>query len=1164
MESYADSTVSELHRCLYRAYGSYGSAVSSLRELLAFGVPRRLYSGHSFDPAWKYAQSEGGLMKPIKGAWLLLCLVFATGVVHAQGVGASGDITGTVTDPSGAGTPKATILAVESDKGIQHTTETDTRGEYRLVGLPPATYEITVKFAGFQAQVRKANVTVGATVVVDFRLAVSSKLETVTVTVEQPVVETENGSQSNTVTQQYINGLPSGRGDYLNFTLLMPGVSDSTRMASDTEFRVKQTPQSGLSFYGSNGRGNSVTVDGGEANDNAGGVRLTVSQDAVQEFQINRSNYSAELGGASGATINIVTKSGGNDVRGSLYAFFRNDVMDARNPFSLSQALQPGDAFVPADPDSEAQPVKDSLSRQRFGGTLGFPIHKDKTFLFVAFEGLRQDAENAVPLLTNTNIFRPTSAQTAVLAGLAAQGSTPVTCFAGQPQIPANTCAALLTSALTVSAATGLSAGQKARNAFVVDQLENNGGLFAYNTRAYFASGRFDHHFNEANKLSINYRFGHDREESPDVQSLTGFSRGSSIHTYDNTLQAAWYHLFSPRTQNEARVQWGYNSFDVIPNEPGEVGLDIPGIANLGTNIFLPSLTIARRYELADNFTMIRGHHTMKLGGYFLYRGDHTESHTFFPGRFVFGSLPAGLLSPQLASTTLNSVQSVSLGLPQFYQQGFDNPVYNYPRPFGAGYWQDSWNIWPNFTLNYGIRYELDGQYGPLNTDKNNVAPRVSFAWDPFKNHKTVIRGGYGIFYSQIYGQIADVAKTLGNINGFRQIAQVFVPLTTPITSSATIFQTLFAQGRIQCTTPAPGDAACITPADLSQFTDPSSVFPTPGVPCPACAQPITITHSGPNPFFTVLFSGQPDYRNPYSQQAEYGIEREIASGLSVSASYIYVHTIGLPVAIDINLLPAPFLPAGPAGIPIRQWAGTSCPGGAQNIFTGAVTCFVNFGLLQTNQYSSAGAALYHGGILEIKKRFSDHFTLFGSYTYSKAIDEVTDFNSDFGPMDQTNLAGERGRSTFDQRHKVVFAAVLESPSKNRVLSGFQLAPIVRYNSQHPFNLLAGTNVNNDRHSTNDRPPGAGRNTGIGPDYVTFDMRLSRVFKLTEKANVQLMAEGFNIFNRTNFASVNNVVGVIAPPFDLSGTRAASPSQPLGFTSAFPKREIQLGLRVNF
>ncbi len=272
-------------------------------------------------------------------------------------------------------------------------------------------------------------------------------------------------------------------------------------------------------------------------------------------------------------------------------------------------------------------------------------------------------------------------------------------------------------------------------------------------------------------------------------------------------------------------------------------------------------------------------------------------------------------------------------------------------------------------------------------------------------------------------------------------------------------------------------------------------------------------------------------------------------------------------MAIDINnlkILSLPlaqqFVPAGPAAIPIRQWGSSNPNCAGANI----VNCFVNPLLLQNDQYSSLGSALYHGGILEMKKRLSEHFTFLGNYTYSKALDTVTDFNSDFGPFDQTNLAGERSLSTFDQRHKVVVAAVVESPGKNRFLSGFQLAPIVRYNSAHPFNLLAGTNVNNDRHSTNDRPPGAGRNTGSGPNSVTFDMRLSRAFKLGDKATVQLAAEGFNIFNRTNFGSVNNVVGVIAPPFTPSGLSSRGPSQPLGFTSAFPKREIQLGLRLSF
>jgi hypothetical protein len=233
--------------------------------------------------------------------------------------------------------------------------------------------------------------------------------------------------------------------------------------------------------------------------------------------------------------------------------------------------------------------------------------------------------------------------------------------------------------------------------------------------------------------------------------------------------------------------------------------------------------------------------------------------------------------------------------------------------------------------------------------------------------------------------------------------------------------------------------------------------------------------------------------------------------------------------------------------------------------------CFVNPLILQADQYSSKASALYEGGIIEVKKRFSNNFTLMGNYTYSKAFDTSTDFNSDFGPEDNTNLAQERALSDFDQRHKVVVAAVLNSPWENRFLTGFQLSPIIRYNSGHPFNLLAGgTDVNGDRHSTNDRPIGAPRNSGMGPDYTTFDLRLTRAFKITESSNVQLIAEGFNITNRTNYGTVNNEVGPAFgfqpgfTNFNVAGTNRLSPSQPLGFTSAFQKREIQLGIRFSF
>jgi outer membrane receptor protein involved in Fe transport len=509
---------------------------------------------------------------------------------------------------------------------------------------------------------------------------------------------------------------------------------------------------------------------------------------------------------------------------------------------------------------------------------------------------------------------------------------------------------------------------------------------------------------------------------------------------------------------------------------------------------------------------------------------------------------PCGLNTPGAA---INSIQSVSLGLPQFYQQGFGNPTYNYPRPFTAAFIQDQWQMASNFTLNVGVRYELDSQYGALTTDKNNFAPRLSIAWDPFKDHKTVVRAGYGIFYSPIYGQIADVVQTLGLVNGVRQIAQTFVPLTaTPPVTSAAIFQTLFAQGKVQCTTPAAGNAACITPADLTQFG-------------------INVTHTGPVPPLSVLFSGQPNYQNPYSQQAEVGIEREIAKGWSVALSGIYVHTIGLPVALDTNALAtAPVTPApiGLSGlpnatVPIRNWAATQC-GGA-----GIVTCFANPLLLQNDVYSSKGSALYEGAILEVQKRFSTHFSVLANYTLSKAFDTTTDFNSDFGPVDNTNLAGERALSTFDQRHKVVAAVILDTGSSHgRVLSGFQLAPIFRYNSGHPFNLLAGADLNGDRHSTNDRPIGAARNTGLGPDFTDFDMRISRRFKMGERASLQLLAEGFNLANHVNFASVNNIVGptVTGSTFNVSGRSDLLPSTPLAFTSAFPMRQLQFGLRIGF
>jgi len=808
--------------------------------------------------------------------------------------------------------------------------------------------------------------------------------------------------------------------------------------------------------------------------------------------------------------------------------------------------------------------------------------------------------------------------------------------------LPANQCAGALQTALTTSQLTGLTAGQTALNTYFINQLESNGGLFNYNTREYLFSGRLDHHISEADSISLSYRYGHDLEENPDVQSLTGFSAGSSTHDYDNNLQASWYHVFSPRTENEFRFQWDYNSFDVIPNTPGQAGIQIASFANnLGTNIFLPNLTILRRYELADNVTLVRGSHTIKFGGNEILRGNHTESHTFLPGRFVFGPLPGALLSPQLSGLAdgLNSLQSASLGLPQVYQQGFGDADYPaYTRPLSGIYLQDSWKISSNFTLNYGLRYEVDSQYNPLNTYYGDIAPRISFAWDPFKDHKTVVRGGYGIFYGPVDAQIPQVDLSLGVLNKNRSTVEnqhntSQVPdqvnnlvntcgvgvtaLGTPGTifpgngaspcnrfisiyadplgasglpflqNSATIFQTLFAAGLIQCTTATAGQNACITPQSLLPTTA-GGVFPEP------LGSGIFVQNSGQVSPLTVLFSNPPNYKPPQSQQASLGIEREISPGFSVSVSFIYSHTLRLPVAIDTNLLPATPMStvtlANGKSVSYRNWnmsaatdpaAGFETSGaGAGGVYPCAVTlngfgqpvspCFANVLIAQNNQYTSASSALYEGGIIEVRKRFNDNFSFFGNYTYSKAFDTSTDFNTDFGPQDPTDLGAERALSEFDERNKVVLAGVFNSPWKNAFLSGFQLSPIFQYHSGHPFNLLAGGEVNGNNHTTNERPIGAPRDSGLGPNYVDFDARLTWQHKFGERLNLQLTAEGFNIANHTNFASVNNEVSPLFgltpgfTTFNVHGSAALSPSTPLGFTSALPKREIQLGCRFNF
>jgi hypothetical protein len=1063
---------------------------------------------------------------------LIVVLLFLgpVSVVFGQAGASTAALKGLVTDPKGAVAPGATVTVEDAAKGTARTVTTNDAGEYQALLLPPSIYGVKVDLKGFAPQVKNIRVTVGQVAVLDFQLAIGTVTETIEVTAETLLIETERAQQSNTIEERYIRNLPIDRRDYLTFSLLAPGVADSNTLADNTDYRLQSGQQSGLSFYGSNGRGNSITVDGSEANTRAGGVRPTLSQEAVQEFQINRSNYSAELGASSGGVINIVSKSGDNQFRGSIFGFFRHSALDAADPFAMD---------LVNDSPTRIKPPSD---RQQFGSALSFPLKRDRTFVFGAFEMLNRDESASVPVLTNFSIFQPTSAQTTILDRLAADtGTTPISCLPGTPtaaMLPPAACAQALRNALATPQST-------------VDLFRRNSGVFPFTSDLPMFSVRVDHQINGNNQLAFRYNYTHSNEQNRNVRALVGFSRGHQRRGFDSTIMAGWTHTFSPQLVNEMRAQWVYGKNEFIPNDPIGPELNISGFGFFNRDFNMPTFNTSRRYEVIDNLSYSRGTHSFKFGARLLVDQGKLEIHSFFSGRFNFGELAGRLLSPQFAATTLTGLQAFNLGLPQFYQQGFGDPTVALMLPAIGLYAQDSWKATPTFTLSYGLRYELDKRTDPILLDANNFAPRIGFAWDPFNDKKTTIRGGYGVFYSPIISSVDWMVTAMNAVgpNNYRQTAQIFAPLTgvagiiNPMTgralTSSDVFKTLRAQGVIGV--PAPNRT--ITEEDLKQFG-------------------VTITHEGAIPPLTVLFDISGDYVNSYSQQASLGIEREIASQWAFSVNYIFSNTQKITRTRNRN--PLATAPIGPLGI--RQWNVAPCT-------TNPAACFARPLILQDHVVESTGRAIYHGFILEVNKRLSHHFSLSGNYTLSKAIDDVTDFNSDYEAMDQTNLRAERALSSFDQRHKFVIYGVLESPWQSgpgnsplaRVFADFVLTPVFRANSGRPFNLLAGSDINGDRHSTSDRPPFAGRNTGRGPNFWTFDLRVARRIGLrSEKRSMELMFESFNLFNRLNYASVNNTVGVISPPFDLTGRSDRKPSEPLGFTSAFNPRLIQLGFRLNF
>jgi hypothetical protein len=446
------------------------------------------------------------------------------------------------------------------------------------------------------------------------------------------------------------------------------------------------------------------------------------------------------------------------------------------------------------------------------------------------------------------------------------------------------------------------------------------------------------------------------------------------------------------------------------------------------------------------------------------------------------------------------------------YQQGFGDPHAKLSNTLLSGYIEDRYRAGEKLTFDFGLRYDVELQPAPIHRDTNNFAPRFGFAYSPVPN--MLIRGGYGIYYATVY----EALGFIGSVMNGQQISQIFVPLkglpALGITAtSAQVWGTVKANGILGKRTIAASD---IAPLGLVPGTTPP-----------------------------VLFATADGLVNPYSQHLSFGVEREIA-GFNLGAMYLANRGLKLIRSRNVNLIQVGTNAYGPA--------------------FGAI----NPEILQDNRVESSGSSIYNGLTLNVTKRFTRYYQFQTSYTLSKAIDDTTDFLTDLQAANQLNLRGERSLSTFDQRQRLVVSGVFQSPIQRgmrmgEILSGMTLAPILSLSSGHPFNLLMGFDANGDTQANTDRPANAGRNTGIGPEYASFSLRLAKEFILKESVRIEAMADAFNLFNRVNFSGVNNIVGNMAiPNVRVEGNRSLPPSTPLAFTSASDPRQIQLGLKFKW
>jgi len=858
----------------------------------------------------------------------LILLVLAFGVPAFTQSSATGDLRVTVRDEKGGVVTTATVIARDEARGIERTTTLNSDGEYRILQLPPGTYTVSIEASGFgKTDAPDISVTVGQARDLPITLKVSGGQTVVEVNTDPALVETTRSQTTNTVDQRQIDNLPINGRNYINFAL-----TDS-QVVRDNAPNIGAAPTSGLNISGQRARSNLVNVDGADAIDNStNGVRSTVSQEAVQEFQIVSNSYAAEYGRASGGVVNIITRSGANDVHGTAYGYLRNRNIQAVNPFS-----------------TESDPA---YTRVQAGLAFGGPIKKDKTWYYFSYELTRRHETGFASIGQNafgfqdfdaTNIFAPglappgtfnikvTPEQAAFLSntavpldsrqsyaflaggssGIALNGSYPesfgLLASFGVIPIPSNGTSPLTQFPTSCNTLNTLCNGLPA--SFL--SLESQVGNFPIYENTDLYSLRIDHNVSNSNRLMLRGNVSPSRVTGIEVngQNQTfgqnAFSRTSAQDYHDWSVVAQDTQTFGNNKINEFRFQYARRGLSYFYNDgPGgsNAAINIPGFAFFGREPYSFIERTEERYQFVDTFSISKGRHDIKFGGDYNYIPISAIFTVNYGAVINFGGLASTQLGLPAGIPGFSPVQAYGLGIPSSYIQGIGNPRNSFKnQPLGL-FIQDSWKLKPNLTLNLGLRYDVEfppkfappsdlalaaynqlGLQKGIDTDKNNFQPRVGVAWDPHGDGKTVFRASYGIFYDHpLLG-----LYFLGDASDGSKSGQLLFVGGSPCgpnpaaASPANLNATNIFQGTLATAGCLPGSDAFLGYLPNESRFDaffPNSLF-------------INQNYLKTSPFFPLGFQpfGYPQGKNfvyAYSQQINLSFERDLGSGLTLSLAY--------------------------------------------------------------------------------------------------------------------------------------------------------------------------------------------------------------------------------------------------------------------------------------